>query len=350
MSRQLHIGVIIGLLVGWGLSTQWRTPLAVGQDEQPTTRKWQKGKGWGWVWGPEDEVGSLNEMSDQSRLAALRLASEGKVYDLGVLYSRNSYRWPGHNPGEVISFRTPEGVKRQQDVAAFVQNNAKKVAWHSCALFISDNVGTQIDGLGHITAGEDNHWYNGFTEDRWGGNFGIRKCGAETIPPIIARGVMLDIAALKGVPSLPSQYVITIEDVKAAVEKQKTPLRPGDVVLFRTGCAAHWGTDGADHETLATYDSAGPNLTTIKYLVEQCGVMMLGSDTSGLECSNPSEASDSPIPVHEYLLVQQGIHIGELHNLEELSKDQVYEFCYVAVTNKIAGTAAGFCLRPLAIK
>jgi hypothetical protein len=80
----------------------------------PELQKWQKGKGWGWVWGPQDEVGSLNEMTDASRLAALKLAKTGKVYDLGVLYDRTSYKWPGHSPGEIMAFRTPEGVKHRR--------------------------------------------------------------------------------------------------------------------------------------------------------------------------------------------------------------------------------------------
>src|SRR6188474_3664448 len=74
----------------------------------PQMQKWQRGKGWGWVWGKDDEVGSLNEMTDGSRLAALRLATQGRAYDLGVLYDRTSYKWPGHSPGEILSFRTPE--------------------------------------------------------------------------------------------------------------------------------------------------------------------------------------------------------------------------------------------------
>src|ERR1051325_4361314 len=128
---------------------------AIGAPQE--LKKWQKGKGWGWVWGPQDEVGSLNELTDASRLAALKLAKSGKVYDLGVLYDRTSYKWPGHSPGEIIAFRTPEGVKRQQDIP-FTQGpgNSTGTAWHSCSLFISDNVATQIDGLGHITAGNDN--------------------------------------------------------------------------------------------------------------------------------------------------------------------------------------------------
>ena len=76
-------------------------------------KKWEKGKGWGWVWGPEDEVGSLNEMTPASKRAALSLAETGKTYDLGIVYDRDSFKWPGHSPGEIMTFRSPEGVKRQ---------------------------------------------------------------------------------------------------------------------------------------------------------------------------------------------------------------------------------------------
>ena len=77
---------------------------------------------------------------------------------------------------------------------------------------------------------------------------------------------------------------------------------------------------------------------------------MIGSDTSGLEVSPAPEGSDSFIPVHKYLLVEQGVHIAEFHYLEDLAKDNVYEFCYVGITNKIAGSTAGFTMRPLAIR
>src|SRR5688500_7623021 len=112
--------------------------------ESAPMKKWQKGQGWGWVWGKEDEVGALNEMTDASRLAALRLARQGKAYDLGVTYDRTSFKWPGHSPGEIIAFRTPEGVKRQKDLPGIVNNNPIGTAWHSCALFINDNIATQM--------------------------------------------------------------------------------------------------------------------------------------------------------------------------------------------------------------
>jgi hypothetical protein len=75
-----------------------------------------------------------------------------------------------------------------------------------------------------------------------------------------------------------------------------------------------------------------------------------GSDTSGLEVSPAAPGSTSWNPTHEYLLVQQGVHIAEFHYIDDLARDKVYEFCYVAGTNKIRGAAAGFAMRPIAIR
>jgi kynurenine formamidase len=289
-------------------------------------------------------------MTDQSRSAALRLAAQGKVYDLGITYSRRSYKWPGHSPGEIISFRSPTGENAQKDAVVDPVGNNSGTRWHSNAMFMNDNVATQIDGLGHITVGSDNHWYNGFKEADFGGDFGLLKCDAVTIPPIVARGVMLDIAAARNVEELPAHYAITPADLDAALARQKVALQPGDVVLIRTGTLRHWGTDGDNHAKIGEHDSAGINLESARYLVEQHGAMLIGSDTSGLEVNPAAAGSDSFIPVHKYLLVEQGVHIGEFHNLEGLARDKVYEFCYVCCLNKIAGGTAGFALRPIGLK
>ena len=320
-------------------------------DARATGPGWVKGKGYGWIWGKDDELGALNTMTDATRLAALKIVKKGQTYDLGVKYSQNSFKWPGHSPASIITYRTPEGVKRQGD-HPFVRPDVNPAGqgWHSCALFINDNVGTQIDGLGHVTVGDDNHWYNGFKEADWGGNFGVRKCSAADIPPIVARGVLLDVAAARGTKALPPHYAITPEDVEMTCKKQGTELRQGDVVLFRTGVLQFWGEDGADVNVLKEYDTAGITLETAKYMIEQKGSLMLGADTSGLEVAPAPAGSDTFIPVHKYLLIEQGVHILEFHNLEKLSRDQVYEFCYCASTNKVMGTAAGFTLKPFAMR
>lgn len=343
--------VFFGLcgLVAAGIAVASRDRVAASTSVQ-VLRGWTQGKGWGWVWGKTDEVGSLNALTDASRLAALRGVQSGRVFDLGITYSRRSFKWPGHSPGEIITFRSPDGIDRMKDKDAFPEAaNPGKVFWHSSALFINDNVGTQIDGLGHITAGEDYHWYNGFKEADWGGDWGIRKCDATTIPPIIARGVLIDVAAFKKVDALPGHTTITTQDLKDALAWEGVTLAPGDVVLVRTGAGRFWGEEGADHEAIARHDSAGCDLDAAKWLVAEQGAIMVGSDTSGFEVS-PSPPDQGSIPVHKYLLVEQGVHLGEFHYLEELSQTKTYVFCYIAATAKIKGTVAGFALRPLAVR
>lgn len=340
MSRCARAGITIGVVLTF----------AGGVIADP--QKWEKGKGWGWVWGANDEVGSLNEMTSVSVVKALSLAKQGKVRDLGITYDRTSYKWPGHSPAEIMTFRSPGGVRSQKDLPFTLpeNGNTSTTTWHSCALFINDNVATQIDGLGHAVTGEDNHWYNGFTEADWGGDWGIQKAGAETIPPIIARGVLIDVASYKGVDALPSQYIITPDDLQGALKKQGTTLAFGDVVLIRTGTLRYWGDTGSDLEKVGEHDSAGIQMPAAKWLVEQNGAMMIGSDTSGLEqMATMPEGTTSFMPVHNYLLIEQGVHIAEFHNLEDLAMERVYEFAYIATTNKIKGTTAGFTMRPLAI-
>jgi kynurenine formamidase len=320
-------------------------------------KKWVKGKGWGWVWGPTDEVGALNEMTDASRLAALRLVQQGKAYDLGLAYDRSSYKWPGHSPGEVMSFRSPAGVKGQKDLPFTTPEGGNQggTAWHSNAIFMSDNVATQIDGLGHITHGQDNHFYNGFKAHEAGGDFGLRRADVTTIPPIVARGVLVDVAGFKKVDALPSHYEITVEDLEAALQAQNVDISPGDVVLVRTGTARYWGENGSDHAKISEHDSAGLGLKAAKWLVEQKGALVLGTDTSGLEYVPPGPEDSQAMggsfnPVHVYLLVDQGVHILEFNNLEQLAADRAYEFAYILSTNAIRGTVAGTALRPVALR
>lgn len=344
-------GMALTFTLGWtlaGLSAQGGGNDAV---KEPAVKGWTRGKGWG-PWGKDDEVGALNAMTPASMKAALALVRDGKVYDLGVNLDHESFKWPGHSPTVVMTYRGPEGVKRQGDFkpVADPKRNPEGIAWHSCALFISDNVGTQIDGLAHITVGADHHWYNGFKEADWGGNFGVRKCDATTIPPIITRGVLLDVAGFRKLEALPAHYRITAEELRATMAAQKVRIRPGDTVLIRTGVLRYWGANGANHDKLRTHDSAGIDLAAARWLVEQQGAILVGADTSGLEQTPGPEEKQTFIPVHRYLLTQQGVHIGEFHNLEALARDRVYEFCYVCMTNKVRGAAAGFTLRPIAIR
>src|SRR5262249_5080084 len=116
-----------------------------------------------------------------------------------------------------------------------------------------------------------------------------------------------------------SNYQSTVADVEQSLQKQKTQLKPGDVVLIRTGTLRYWGETGSDHAKIAAHDSAGISVETAKWLVEQNGAIMICSDTSGVEYQpKPEDAKTfreknrSFMPLHNYLLIEQGIHIGRV--------------------------------------
>ncbi len=312
-------------------------------DNESARRGWERGRGWGWIWGPDDEQGALNAVTPDTVLAALALVSRGRVYDLGVTIDRESFLWNGHVGTEVVTFRSPAGLLAERGAAA-----PDDLTFRTSMVVLSDHAGSQIDALSHAMAGAPPHWYNGFDAATHMTDFGVTRAGGEAIPPIVARGVLLDVAAHLGVEELAPGFAIEPDLLAATARSQGTEFRVGDVVLVRSGTGRHWGDYGHDREALARSDGSGITLASARWLVEQHGAAVIGSDTSTVEVI-PAVDGDCWQPVHRYLLVEQGVHLAELHLLEELSRDRTYEFCYVALTPKVRGTTAGFALRPIAL-
>jgi hypothetical protein len=218
-----------------------------------------------WVWGDDDQVGNLNELSPELTMKALSKVEEGKVYDLGLTYDRRSYKFVGHSSGEIISYRTPAGLllhPGEKDLA-FVESeegNSLNTTWTSNALFISDNVATQLDTLGHIFEGSPPHAYNDFRAEDIQSDWGLLKLSAETVPPIVAPATMIDVAASEGKDPLPESFEIGPEQLQTALDKQGVDIDPLDVVLIRTGTAGVWIKGqgvGADHAAIEPHDLAG---------------------------------------------------------------------------------------------
>ena len=235
------------------------------------------------------------------------------------------------------------------------KDNSLNTTFTSNALFISDNVATQIDSLGHIYEGDPPHAYNGYRSEDIQSDFGLLKLGADTIPPIVAPATMIDVAASVGKDPLPESFGIGPDHLKEALDKQGVDIDPLDVVLVRTGTGGVWldGSGvGANNDEVAKPDTAGLTVSAAKWLVEEKGALAVGTDTSGIEVLPPKEQLDNGTsfnPVHIYLLARQGVHILEYHNQEDLAEDQVYKFAYILGVNKIKGTAAGTVLRPIGI-
>ncbi len=292
-------------------------------------------------WGPDDEIGRLNLMTNKSRTEILSRIVDGTTYDLSVEYFIGMPSWQaaGDPHYRIWMTHTPHGTVVDDPLNLGKPMN-EHVSYTGAAVSMYTHMGTHIDALNHF--GLDGKIWNGFSAEDYAGDRGWQKAGAENIPPIIARGILIDVAAGKSLEMLPDGYRITREDLKKTLRKQRTKLLEGDVVLIRTGRMQ-------SYEDAAAYmaDSPGLGLDAARFLVEDGGAMIVGADNLSLEAF-PSELETDYVPVHTYLLAQQGTPILELVNLEELSRDQVYEFAFIGGSLKFRGADAA-PIRPIAI-
>jgi len=292
-------------------------------------------------WGPEDEIGTLNMMDESSKLKILSSIGSGKVYDLSVEYfvGMPSFNALGDPPYQFWLTHTPDGTMVDNPNGLGHTMN-KKVSYTGDAISMYTHMETHIDALNHF--GLNGQIWNGFQPEKYLGDKGWRKTGAETIPPIIARGVLIDVAKYKGVDILENNYRINSEDLRGALQRQGITLHRGDIVLIRTGQAQRYANAA---EYLNEYP--GINLDAVKWLVEDQKIMLLGADNLSFEAF-PPEREDNWVPVHTYLLAEKGVMFIEQMFLEELAEDEVYQFAFVGSSLKLRG-ASGSPLRPIAI-
>ena len=170
-------------------------------------------------YGKDDTIGAANNLSAEGVLAASSLIKTGKTYPLGVITGRATPVYPGR-AYEIEVFPIPEG-------------GTNKVIGHDDKLNAHVGIGTQIDGFGHI--GHDGKFYNGHTVEDIYDPKGLKKLGTEHVPPIVTRGVLIDMAAYRGVEQLPPMGQFGSSDIKAAAASQGVEIGKGDVVLFHTG-------------------------------------------------------------------------------------------------------------------
>ncbi|KYG73884.1 MULTISPECIES: cyclase family protein [Roseivirga] len=291
-------------------------------------------------WGPNDEIGTLNMMTEASKLQILSRIASGKSYDLSVEYfvGMPSFHALGDPPYQYWLTHTPNGTIVDNPNGMGEAMN-RKVSYTGDAISMYTHMGTHIDALNHF--GLNGKIWNGYSPEEHLGDKGWKKTGAETIPIIIARGVLIDIRSAKGERLLPN-YRITAEDIKEALKKQHLALQPGDVVLIRTGQAQYYQQAS---EYLDNYP--GISLDAVKWLVEDQQIMLLGADNLSLEAF-PPERADNWVPVHTYLLAEKGMMFIEQMNLEPLAEDRVFEFAFIASSLKLRG-ASGAPMRPIAL-
>ncbi len=202
-------------------------------------------------------------------------------------------------------------------------------------------VGTQLDGFAHQTIADK--VYNCFKVDDISSRGGFTKLGIEKVGTLVTRGVLIDVAGLKGVDILPDTYEITVPDLQGALQRQNLQLRPGDAVIIHTGWGKLWAKDNARY----VKSCPGIGIAAAQWLAQQ-DPMLVGSDNWPVEVA-PNPDPQISLPVHQIMLVVNGIHLLENMRLEELVTKRVHEFAFVMQPLKLQGFS-GASVAPIAIR
>jgi kynurenine formamidase len=290
--------------------------------------------------GPEDQIGMLNLMTPATRSRVLSEADWTRVFDLSVDYfvGMPSFTDAGDPPFQINLTHSPAG-NIVDDAMGMGPEQTRLVSYSGDVISMYTHCGTHLDTLNHF--GYCGEIWNGYRADRDLGSRHWAVCGAELMPPIIARGVLIDVAAALGVEVLSPSYGIGEDDLRMALDRQGTRLQVGDVVLVRTGRMRLWPDPQA-----YTVNEPGLNREGAEYLAK-AGAMVIGADNIAVE-QIPSADPENCQVVHTYLLAEAGVPMLEIANLEDLSEAQLYEFAFVATPMPIRG-ATGAPARPIAM-
>ncbi|MGH8531513.1 MAG: cyclase family protein [Gammaproteobacteria bacterium] len=280
-------------------------------------------------WGASDERGAANHMKPQTVLKGIRLIKEGKMYELGrVLESAmpnfGTRRYAIHT---ARSFNPPSGNKLLGNEELVITELGQ--------------IGTQFDALPHIAIGD--LLYNCIRMDDIVTGSGFKKLGVENLGGIVTRGVLLDVAALKGVEMLEAGYEITVADLKEAMKRQGVSLTAGDAVLIHTGWGKLWMKDNARY----LESEPGVGIPAAEWLAG-ANPILVGSDNMGIEVY-PHANKDLLFPVHQIMITTHGVFLLENLDLDALVSDKAYEFAFVVLPLKIKG-GTGSTVAPIAIK
>jgi hypothetical protein len=315
-------GAVFALLVSLGMAT--------GAGAQ--TR--EKGPWWpNAEWGAGDQAGASNRITPEKILKAVALVKTGRTLELGHVYERGMPLVGQRSYNIFIPSFPTAGPFGDNGVVFNDEFVAAEIG----------QVGTQFDGLGHVgqktrlaDGSETIMFYNGASTEDMKSPYGLLRNGIEHIKPIISRGIYVDLAAYKGVPTLPESYEITVADVRGALAKQglkESDIEPGDALLFNIGWWRKW-PDPIVTRGAPAYASA----ELVRWIVARKPVM-IGSDAN----------FDGPeARVHTEVTMKNGIFNLELMNFAALEKEKASKFLFLFTPLRLKG-ATGSPGRPIAV-
>lgn len=285
--------------------------------EMPSFSNWGR-------WGDADEIGAANHLDASAVVRAAGLVRRGVAVRLGqVLGDRNSPRtresfshFMMRDGGDYLAgLAAPEGFKAATDHISLPIHGAT----------------THLDALGHAWYGDQ--LYNGYPEALVRSQ-GLRKLGIDKVPPLVTRGVLVDLPASMGVEILSAGYEITPDDIEKALDTAGVELMAGDAVLLRTGWKLMWSRD----KDAYLGDRPGIGIAASEWLATK-DVTLVGADNSGVEVI--PWAPGTVCPVHQFLIRDCGVYLLEFLDLEELADLGATEFMFVAAPIAVRGGTGG---------
>ena len=282
-------------------------------------------------YGDDDLIGAANEITPAKVAEAAALIRTGQRYALGQILDSSSpaqmWRYWKHS---LLTDRVLPERAFGNNQQTFVEESVSG-ALHS---------GTHLDGLAHIGIGA--YAYGGRSWADLIGADGLSELGIENVPPLVTRGVLLNVAAVHGVKQLAPDQVITREDLQNAADRAGVVVSAGDIVILHTGWGVLWDTDGQ------TYGASEPgiDLSGARWCIDR-RVCVIGADNWAVE-RVPLQTESEAFPVHQETITRNGVYLLENVRTEELAADGVTEFFCVIAPTRLRG-ASGSMVGPVAV-
>jgi kynurenine formamidase len=292
--------------------------------------------------GPDDVLGAFNLITPESIVAALQMVKRGVIYDLSHVLDQDMPVPGFHGNFFANTQYTLENGAEWHDRMIGKMSNGYSA--QNLRIAMSDHSGTHLDQLNHVGQQQPSGEflvYNGMRNKEIVSSFGTTKLGADQMPPLIGRGILIDVCGHQGVEILPAGYAISPAELDETLAAQGTTVRQGDTVLVHTG----WGRNWRDPEKML---SGEPGLAkacaqwAVDHDIICWGVDQFATDPIPFE--QPGEA----LPMHIAMLTKAGIRLMENVYLEEIARERVYEFLLIAAPLKIQG-GTGSPVRLLAL-
>jgi kynurenine formamidase len=283
-------------------------------------------------WGAGDERGAANHMKPASVLNAVKFIKTGEVIELGRVLNASMPLFTG---------RSYKLTSKRIYLGAYILGSNRLGANEEVVDAEIGQVGTQFDGFAHIS--HENSFYNCFKFEDIATPSGFTKLGIQNVGTLFARGVLIDVAAYKGVEMLGDTYEISVADLEGALRRQSLTLQPGDAVIIHTGWGKLWDVDNAR----SAKSNPGIGIEAAEWLIAR-DPMLIGSDDWGVEVV-PNPNPQLVFPVHQLAITTNGIHLLENMKLDELTAKRAYEFAFIVQPLKIDG-ATGSTVAPVAVR